>query len=125
MTTLKEEILGNGLRLQFSDESNRYFGDYHRVCVVATITCDLKSLPQVTPEDQEFHQQALMALGEQLSIVKRFERMGVSSADVEAVRAAMIKDFLQHASPYLSRPDYMRSLVAAELNKRSTRCFYG
>ena len=124
MIIIKEESLGNGLRLQFTDESNRYFGDYHRVCVVATITCDLQTLPKNTPEEDEFRQQAIEALGEQWSVVKRFERMGVSSADVEDVRTTLIEDFLKHTSQYLSRPGYMRSLVSAELKKRSSGRFY-
>ena len=125
MTTIKEEHLSNGLQISFSDESNRYFGDYHRVCVVATIVCNLHDLPMANSDDKAFRCQAIEALGEQLSIVKRFERMGVSSADVEEVRTALIDDFLQHTSVYLSRPDYLRSLVSAELKKRSTHRFYG
>jgi hypothetical protein len=132
MTTIKEEALSikvehlaNGLQLIFSDESNRYFGDYHRVCVVATVICNLHDLPLANSDDEAFRRQAIETLGEQLSIVKRFERMGVSSADVEDVRNALIEDFLQHTSPYLTRPDYLRSLVSAELKKRSTHRFYG
>ena len=132
MTTIKEgpllikvEHLPNGLQVNFSDESNRYFGDYHRVCVVATIICNLHDLPLASSDDEAFRCQAVDTLGEQLSVVKRFERMGVASADVEDVRNALIDDFLRHASVYLSRPGYLRSLVSAELKKRSTHRFYG
>ena len=123
--SIKEEYLANGLQLVFSDESNRYFGDYHRVCVVATLICNLHDLPLSNPDDEVFRSQAIETLGEQLNIVKRFERMGVSSADVEDVRNALIDDFLQHTSTYLSRPDYLHSLVSAELKKRTTHRFYG
>ena len=125
MTTIKEECLENGLQINFTDESNRYFGDYHRVCVVATIVCNLHDLPAGSPDEEAFHYRAVEALGEQLSVVKRFERMGVSSADVEDVRGALIDDFLRHASAYLSRPEYILSLVNAELNKRPAHSFYG
>jgi len=124
MTTIKKELLSNGLQIIFTDESNRYFGDYHRVCVVATIVCELQSLTVANADDEAFRCQAVKALGEQLTIVKRFERMGVSSADVEEVRTALIEDFLRNASVYLSRPGYMRSLVNAELKKRPTHRYY-
>ncbi len=124
MTTIKQESLENGLQINFTDESNRYFGDYHRVCVVATIVCNLRDLPADSPDEEAFRCRAVEAHGEQLSVVKRFERMGVSSADVEDVRNALIDDFLRHASAYLSRPEYIRSLVNAELNKRPTHRSY-
>jgi len=124
MTTIKNESLENGLQINFADESNRYFGDYHRVCVVATIVCNLHDLPADNTDEEAFRCRAVEALGEQLSVVKRFERMGVSSADVEDVRNALIDDFLQHASAYLSRPEYISSLVNAQLNKRPTPRFY-
>ena len=125
MTTIKEECLENGLQITFSDETNRYFGDYHRVCVVATIVCNLDDLPTDSTDEEAFRCRAVEALGNQLSVVKRFERMGVSSADVEDVRGALIDDFLRHTSAYLARPEYIRSLVNAELNKRPTHRFYG
>lgn len=124
MTTIKAECLENGLQINFTDETNRYFGDYHRVCVVATLVCNLEALPAESPDEVAFRCRAVEALGGRLSVVKRFERMGVSSADVEDVRGALIDDFLRHASAYLSRPEYIRSLVNAELSKRPKRRFY-
>lgn len=113
----REERLENGLHIRFTDQSNRYFGDYHRVCVVATLVCRLSELPTATDEEAALRRQALAAFGEQLTIVKRFERMGVASADVARVRTALVDDFLSHASPYLSRPGYPRALVGAALNR--------
>ena len=122
--TIREEQLANGLLIIFTDESNRYFGDYHRICVVATIVCNLQDLPTESSDDEIFRSKAIESLGEQLSVIKRFERMGVETANVEKVRIALIDDFLRHAASYLSRPDYPRSLVKAEMNKSRTRRFY-
>ncbi len=124
MTTIREKRLGNGLQIIFTDESNRYFGDYHRVCVVATIVC---SFPELSEEsiEEPFRAQAIKALGERFSVIKRIERMGVTTADVDEVRTALIDHFLKHAASYLSRPEYPRSLVTVELNKRRTHRFYG
>lgn len=123
-TTLRTEKLANGLQITFVDESNRYFGDYHRVCVVATITCELQQLAVEEPADEVLRREAVALLGERLNVVKRFERMGVPTAAVAEVRMALVDDFLRHASAYLARPGYPRSLVRAELRKRGTRRFY-
>ena len=50
--------------------------------------------------------------------------MGVPSAEVEQVRNALIDDFMRQATIYMSRPDYPRRLVAAELNKQRSGRFY-
>ncbi len=121
---IKEQWLDNGLQLIFADESNRYFGDYHRICVVATIVCNLNDLSTENSDDDLFLRQAIETLGKQVAVVKRLERMGVVTADVEAVRAELIDSFLHHASSYLSRPEYPRALVHAELKKRSTPRYY-
>ena len=117
MTAIKQESLDNGLEISFSDESNRYFGDYHRICVVVTISY---AVDRLADDDLRLH--AAAVYGERLKIDKRLERMGVSSADYEQVRNALIDDFMRHAATYLSRSDYPHLLVAAELRKaRSSR----
>jgi hypothetical protein len=125
MTTIRHVSLANGLQIVFTDESNRYFGDYHRVCVVATIDCNLRDLPVSSAIDEALRCRAVAAFGEHFSVIKRFERMGVPSSEVELVRTTLIDDYLRHAAKYLSRPDYLCSLVNAELKKRPTQRFYG
>lgn len=116
MTSLEPLILDNGLRLEFSDQSNRYFGDYHRVLIEVSIAFDL-------PEDDDgsgYWEQARTLLGPKLTLNRTLERMAVASADVEQVRDQLVTDFLRHAGDYLSRPEYLRSQVDAELKKRRT-----
>ena len=125
MTILREECLDNGLQVTFVDESNRYFGDYHRVCVVATIILDLHKLPATTAEEESFRVRAMRALGDELKVVKRFERMGVASTDVDAVRTALVEDYLRNTESYLARPEYTRSFVNAALRRQPAHSFYG
>lgn len=125
MTTIKEERLDNGLRILFVDESNRYFGDYHRVCILVTLLFKLDELPVTSSDDEIFRDRALAKLGKELKIVKRLERMGVPTAEVESVRHAMIESFLINASVYLNRPEYPRSLINAELKKHRSHSCYG
>ncbi|MDH3997266.1 MAG: hypothetical protein OET90_00360 [Desulfuromonadales bacterium] len=116
---IREEVLDNGITIVFNDESNRYFGDYHRICIVAAITCPL-------PQDKDtFWQQARTQLGEQLSVTRSFERMGVASANVETTRQSMIDEFMQSNVAYMQREQYLRSLVQAELSKRKPGRSYG
>ena len=125
MITIREERLDNGLQILFVDQSNRYFGDYHRVCIQITLVCALDQLPVANNEDEAFRKNAIASLGKVLKVVKRLERMGVPTAEVERVRQEMVEAFLESSSPYLNRPEYLRSLVDAELKKRRTHSFYG
>lgn len=125
MTTIKEEKLANGLKVLFADESNRYFGDYHRVCLQVTLLYPLAELPVDNEDDEVFRGRAMATLGKELKIIKKLERMGVPSAEVETVRQSLIDSFLESSADYLGRPEYPRSLVAAELKKRRTYSFYG
>lgn len=109
---IKQTCLDNGLEISFCDASNRYYGDYHRVCVVVKISYALDRLT-----DEELRRQATAIHGERLKVEKRLARMGVASADFAEVRNTLINDFMRHAATYLSRPDYPRLLVAAELRK--------
>jgi hypothetical protein len=120
MTLIREERLANGLEVSFVDESNRYFGDYHRVCVRAAIRCDLTTLA-----DKDLQHQATSLYGTSLVVEKRFERMGVASADVDQVRSDLVEDFMRHAATYLAHPEYPFRLVAAELKKRRPNRYYG
>ena len=115
---IRQETLGNGLQVTFADQSNRYFGDYYRVCVTATIVCTLAELPAVTTEEAALRRRAEESFGTTLRIVRRLERMGVPSADVNQVRDTLIDDFLAHAAGYLARPGYPCLLVTAELRAR-------
>ena len=119
MTAIRREVLDNGLEIAFSDMSNRYYGDYHRVCVVATIGYALAELP-----DDELRRQAIAVYGGQFRVEKRLQRMAVPSADVESARNALVDEFMRHAAAYLSRPDYPGLLVAAELSRRRKSRFH-
>ncbi len=121
--TLKEVRLENGLQIVFDDQSNRYFGDYHHICIVASICCDLQAMT-VAVENMDLVSRARQKFGNTLTITKRFEKMGVASADVESVRNGMIDDFLKSASSYLARPEYPLSMVRSELNRKPTAKYY-
>ncbi len=113
------EKLANGLEISFYDRSNRYFGDYHRICVVAEISLPFTALTDGV--DADLLDQARRFFGERLVVEKRIERMGVPTADRDKVLNALVDDFLKHSAVYLGRSDYPGRLLAAELKKHPLR----
>lgn len=107
MIPFRSERSGNGVTVEFFDRSNRYFGDYHRVCVEIRL--------QVPRPDG----------AEPLIKSKLLERMGVAGADVEAARIRLADDYWQHAGPYLTQAAYPARLIAAEAASRRRPCLPG
>jgi len=106
MTPFRTERLANGVVVDFVELSNRYFGDYHRVCVAVRIHVPL-------PGDCRHR-------------IKHLERMGVAGADVAAVRDRLVDDYWRHAGPYLAHPDFPTRLSACvDPSDRSGATRYG
>lgn len=114
---LHREELTNGLLLEFFDRSNRYFGDYHRVCLElrTNLALDAPSLAQL---DADLLQRARNYFGPVLVVIRTRERMGVEGARVAATVTELIDGVRQEAANYLSRPDYPARLLAVEVAKR-------
>ena len=93
MTPFRTEPLANGMLLEFVDLSNRYYGDYHRVCVEVRIRVPL-------PDSCLYN-------------VTRLERMGVAGADVTVSRDRLVDDYWRHAGQYLARADFPARLAAS------------
>lgn len=108
MTPFRTEILENGVELAFFDLSNRYFGDYHRVCIEVHISVGAAT-GAACPET-----------GHPVPVVqiRHLERMGVAGAELEATRNRMVQEFLQHAGSYLARDDYPVRLAVVQATSR-------
>lgn len=112
-----EETLSNGLQLRFYDQSNRYFGDYHRVRIVVEIEVALN--PELIP-DPELLAVGSKRFGSSVITSKVLERMGVPGARVESLRAELVAGYQLEVQSYLSRPEVAMRLLRAELaNKPS------
>ena len=106
MTPFRTERLVNGVVAEFIDRSNRYFGDYHRVCIEVRL---MASVPDAASGE-----------GTSLQTVKVLERMGVPGIAVEATRNRLADDYWRHAGSYLAHPDYPARLAASQ-NKGAKR----
>lgn len=116
---LRSVRLENGLNIEFSDRSNRYFGDYHRVCVEVRCRVPLNPECFAGSADPAAELQAARAvLGNEVVFVRRLEKMGVAGEEVERSRAALIDSFIRSSFPYLDTPSFARRFVAVELERR-------
>ena len=113
MEPVRVRQLANGLRIAIYDRTNRYFGDYHRVCLHIVMTYDLAGV--AAGAGDPFWAEALVRLGPELRIEKSLERMGVAGDHVEATVTAMADDFLTANEGYMDRADYLRRLVAKKM----------
>lgn len=85
--------LENGVRISFSDRTNRYFGDYHRVCV--DVLLSFAAQDYTVPH-----------------CFKTLESMGVSSAELVTVQQQLFTSFKQHTLPYLSHPTFPAAFLS-------------
>jgi hypothetical protein len=108
MKPFRTERLENGVELAFFDKSNRYFGDYHRVCVEVRISVRVLGKASASVSSGRLEQ------------VSHLERMGVAGAKVGATRNRLVEDFLGSAGRYLAHEDYPDRL-AATLNSSRRR----
>jgi hypothetical protein len=121
LTLLHSRSLANGLTVAFFDASNRYFGDYHRVCIVVESRIAIEAALFAGSSDPEGEaRKARALLGEQLLVTRTLQRMGVAGAELGTVREALIDSYLHNALPYLSAPDYPARLLAKELARKTS-----
>ena len=107
--------LNNGLLLRFYDQSNRYYGDFHRICIRVTAEISVDNL--IVPADLENMQSLLPEL---IGFERRLEKMGVTSEDLAQVKEALMEDFAEASIPYLEKPKFIERLLRkriAEMGK--------
>jgi hypothetical protein len=115
---LRTDHLANGVRIDFIDGSNRYFGDYHRLRI--EIRCRIAVTPQLFAAAVDPCAEAdrvRSRLGDEVFLIRHLERMGISSGDLETVRNEMIESFVKSSFPYLQSPQFASRYVTLELAK--------
>lgn len=118
-TILRQEQFENGVHLEFVEDSNRYFGDYYRLCI--EVRCRVAIAAALFPEVIDPDGEACRIrglLGEELIWTRHLERMGVATAELPVVRAELLDSFATSAYPYLRSPEFPHRLLAGELEKR-------
>lgn len=99
--------LCNGLVIRFEDQTNRYFGDFHRICVQVRI-----ELP--TGIDRK-----------QACLLKNLEKMAVPSSGVTEQRNALIESFLKASRDYLETDEAPQRLLQRLQQQKAKPNFSG
>jgi len=109
---IRQIVLPNALHLVCREDSRRYFGDYHLIRILMSVSIPLEPC---FFDDEDECQTARKLLPNPVVYRCVSERMGVSSADVEAVRTALVDDLLRHAGGYLGSAQFPRKFIRTEL----------
>jgi hypothetical protein len=115
---LETRTLENGLRYRVTDQTVRYFGDYHHVRLVTTFSFDVDK--EILPEGETLDGVQRL-VGHTISFERVLSRMGVPTADLDTVKRQLIDNFLTTSVPYLSHPDYLRNHLRRVLDDRRRR----
>ena len=109
--------LSSGLRVKFYDQSNRYYGNFHkvRISVVAQIPVDgtllSEDLKRLIPQPMDL-----------VSYETMLERMAVPTEQLAEVRSSLVNDFLASASRYLTSKVFVEGLLRRrEMTKKKRR----
>ena len=111
---IRRIVLPNSLHLVCRDATRRYFGDYHLVRVLLSLSIPLE--PRFF-QDEEACRVARTLLPDPVVYSRSAERMGVPTAEVDAVRMTLVDDLLLHAGKYLGSAQFTERFIQAELSR--------
>ena len=109
--------LSSGLQVKFYDQSNRYYGNFHkvRISVVAQIPVDGTLL-------SEDLKRLITQSMDLVSYETMLERMAVPTEQLAEVRSSLVNDFLASASRYLTSKVFVEGLLRRrEMTKKKRR----
>lgn len=119
--TLLTRTLDNGLQLEFVDQSNRYFGDYHRVRIL--VRCQVALRPEwlAACPDSVAPDQLRTLLGDAVTFERSMEQMGVAGDQLDRVKTRLIEGFLGTTAAYLGSPQFPGRFILQQWQLRSQR----
>ena len=119
MTVICQHDLPNRIKLIIEDQSNRYFGDYHRVKLLSRCPiCVAAEYFSASPDPHAAAQAAQRILGQEVLYEKSLERMGVPSHELERTKQELLDQFLQINQSYLARDDFPARFIAMKLREK-------
>jgi len=115
------ELLANGVELIVTDDTNRYYGDFYRVHLIAICRVELNdALLLRVFADPADRQRLRQACGQFVELRRILSRMGVAGPEVGLVRQSLVDDFLATARTYMAGDDFPLSLLRRKLNERKS-----
>ncbi len=107
--------LGNGVVVEFFDQSNRYYGDFYRVKIIAVATIPL--LKSTLPEDLY---KFAATYPDCVKYERSLERMGVVSSSVQKVVQTLVDGFIESVGFYLEKGSFAENLLRKDMLDSST-----
>ena len=105
--------LCNGVVVEFFDQSNRYFGDYHRVKINAIAMIPV--MVNLLPEDL---QKFAASCPDCIKYEKILKQMGVATGEVQAVTESLIDNFIKSVSLYLEKKNFAECFLRKQMNEK-------
>lgn len=94
------EQLSNGVRIDFNDVTNRYYGDYHRIC----IEVELRFASDDYAQAHRF---------------QTLERMGVSGGDLVEAQQQVLTSFRQGTMKYMLNDNFEAKFRKSSKTRKS------
>lgn len=111
--------LNNNVVFEFFDQSNRYFGDYHRVKIKAIVT-----IPFVLDSLPEDLRKFAATYPECIKYEKSLRQMGVASSEVQMVTESLTEKFIESVSIYLEKKNFAENLLRKNMKERTGSSFF-
>jgi len=92
--------LANGVRVMFTDCTNRYYGDYHRVSIEINLSFAAENYQNIYK-------------------FQTLERMGVSGDDVVAVQTHLVDSFRSGTMVYMTRDGFADKFLMVHKKRKS------
>jgi len=94
------EQLSNGVRINFNDQTNRYFGDYHRICIEVVL--------RFARDDYA-----------QAHTFQTLERMGVSGGELEEMQHQVMTSFRQGTMKYMASDHFEEKFLQSSKTRKN------
>lgn len=94
------EQLSNGVRIDFNDVTNRYYGDYHRIC----IEVELRFASDDYSQTYKF---------------QTLERMGVSGGELAEVQQQVLTSFRQGTMKYMGNENFEKKFIHSSKTRKN------
>lgn len=122
MDIYKQFELETGLMVSLLDRTRNYYGDFWHVLL--DVRCEVE-VAQVATAGILKDVDASSVAGKTLVYRRTLEKMGVPSAEVDAVREHLVASFARNSLPYLASPGFAERFVLAELRRHQKRSAAG
>ena len=117
---IKGWTLDNGLMLEVTDESRKYYADFWNLKVVIRGQVKVQSeyLKTIVPLNP-YEQEAKDALGTEVAYCRELTRIGVREAEKDEIIHKLLGSFEENTLPYLQYPSFPEKLVRSQWKNMS------